>query len=142
MPDSKEYLQFLKRVPLFTGLPEQDLERIAGTVKERQYAAGEEIVQQGRPGFSFFMILDGGVEVRRDGHVLRALEPGEFFGEIAVLDDAPRSATVVATRPTTCLAITRKDLVDILKAYPEIAVRMLGVLARRLREWEDRYLPG
>jgi CRP-like cAMP-binding protein len=134
MADFTAYREYLRRVPIFKGLPERELEFIARSVKERAFEPGTVIVKQGDPGIGFFMIVDGRVEVRHDGHTIREMGPGEFFGEMALLEERIRTATVAAKTPTRCLALVRWDFRALLKENPELAVRMLEVVVQRMRE--------
>ncbi len=132
---------FLRQTTLFSGCGDDEIATVLSTAKEREFAEGDVIVRQGHPGGAgFYLVLSGSVEVRRDGAVVASRGPGEFFGEMALLlDDTPRSADVVATSPTRCLVITKWDLRAMLAAHPELGVRMMSELARRLSE-ADRTL--
>jgi CRP-like cAMP-binding protein len=134
MADLTATLQYLKRVPLFAALPAQDLEFVARSVRERVYEPGAVIVRQGEPGMGFFLIADGRVEVSRDGRRLREQGPGEFFGEMALLEERARTATVTAITRTRCLQLVRWDFRALLQEHPGLAIRILEVVVRRLRE--------
>ena len=134
MADTSGYLEYLRKVPIFKGLPQQELEFIARSVKERVYEPGAVIVKQGDPGIGFFMIVEGKVDVAHDGHRIREMGPGEFFGEMALMEERIRTATVTARARTRCLQLVRWDFRALLKENPELAVRMLEVVVRRLRE--------
>jgi len=134
MPDTSAHLEYLRKVPIFKGLPAMELEFIARSVKERLFEPGAVIVKQGDPGVGFFMITDGRVEVTRDGHKIRDMGPGEFFGEMALMEERIRTATVTAKDRTRCLALARWDFRALLKENPELAVRMLEVVVQRMRE--------
>lgn len=127
-------LDYLRKAPIFKGLPARELEFIARSVKERIFEPGTVIVKQGDPGVGFFMIVDGRVEVIHDNHKIRDMGPGEFFGEMALLEERIRTATVTATERTRCLALVRWDFRALLKENPELAVRMLEVVVQRMRE--------
>ena len=104
------------------------------------FEAGTPIVRQGKEvNAAFFLILDGRVEVKRDGRTLSELDGGQFFGEMALFGDQPRSADVIATTDTTCLVIARWNLEEVFKTTPDIPMRMLGVLSQRLHD-TDRQL--
>jgi CRP-like cAMP-binding protein len=135
MADLTSTLAYLRRVPLFAALPPQDLEFVARSVTERVYEPGTTIVRQGEPGIGFFLIVDGQVEVARDGHRLRELGPGEFFGEMALLEERARTATVTAVTRTRCLQLVRWDFRALLQEHPHLAIRILEVVVRRLREF-------
>jgi CRP-like cAMP-binding protein len=101
------------------------------------FPAGEYIVRQGQVGTGFYLITSGRVRVVRGSERLAHLGPGEFFGELSVLDQAPRMAHVIAEEPTTCLALASRDLTRLLEKHPRIALAMLRVVARRLRAAAD-----
>ena len=129
----------LKNVPIFSELGRRDLERLSKLMVPRAIKAGEVIIKEGDQAAGFFVISAGTVEVvrgadRADAQVLNALGPGDFFGEMALFEGFPRNATVRATEDTECLAMTRWDFMAEMKNHPEIAVSMLPVLVRRLRD--------
>ncbi|OFX12784.1 MAG: hypothetical protein A2V59_03685 [Armatimonadetes bacterium RBG_19FT_COMBO_69_19] len=134
MPDTSAYLEYLRKVPIFKGLPAKELEFIARSVKERVYEPAAVIVKQGDPGVGFFMIMEGRVDVGHDGHKIREMGPGEFFGEMALMEERIRTATVTAKERTRCLQLVRWDFRALLKENPELAVRMLEVVVKRIRE--------
>lgn len=128
------HLEHLKKVPIFSGLPARELESIARSMKERVYESGAVIVKQGDPGVGFFLIADGRVEVTHDGHKIREMGAGEFFGEMALMEERVRTATVTAKEQTRCLQLVRWDFRAILGENPDIAVKMLETVVRRMRE--------
>lgn len=134
MADVSSYLQSLRKVPIFSSLPAKEVESIARSVKERVYEPGTVIVKQGDPGVGFFLIAEGRVEVAHDGHKIREMGPGEFFGEMALMEERIRTATVTAKERTRCLQLVRWDFRALLKENPELAVKMLEVVVQRLRE--------
>ncbi len=134
MPETTAYLEYLRKVPIFKGLPPRELEFISRSVKERTYEPGKVIVKQGDPGVGFFMIAEGRVEVTHDGHKIREMGPDEFFGEMALMEERIRTATVTAKARVRCLQLVRWDFRALLKENPELAVRMLEVVVARLRE--------
>jgi len=129
----------LGQVPLFSELDRRALGRLAkGTVK-RQFATGDVIVKEGEQAVGFFYLLSGRVEVVKGAEgsspkVLRTMGPGDFFGEMALLDNYLRSATVRALEDTECLQLWRWDFLYALRTNPQIAAEILPVLSRRLRE--------
>lgn len=131
-----DHTEHLKKVPLFAGIPAAQLHRIANGVKERKFERGASIVSAGDPGHGFYLIVQGEAEVKRDGRTIRKLGPGDYFGELALVRETPRTATVVAREPTTCLALTRWDFKGILDANPAIAIRLLETVASRIQEDE------
>ncbi len=128
------YTQYLQNVPIFSSLAAGELEAVARSLKERTYEPGAVIVKQGDPGIGFFLIVEGRVEVSHDGHHIRDMGPGEFFGEMALLEERARTATVTAKERTRCLQLVRWDFRALLREHPEMAVRLLEVVVRRLRE--------
>jgi CRP-like cAMP-binding protein len=134
MADPAATLAYLKKVPIFGTLPARELEFVARSIKERVYEPGTVIVKQGEPGVGFFLIADGRVEVTHDGRRLRDMGPGEFFGEMALMEERIRTATVTAKDRTRCLQLVRWDFRALLKENPDLAVRMLEVVVQRLRE--------
>ncbi len=131
-----DHVEHLKKVSLFAGIPDAQLQRIANGVKERKYERGASIVSAGDPGHGFYLIIQGEAEVKRDGRTIRKLGPGDYFGELALVRETPRTATVVAKEPTTCLALTRWDFKGILDSNPGIAIRLLETVAGRIQEDE------
>ncbi len=136
MTAQSKYVEHLRRVPLFGGIPDSGLDSIARQLSERSYEPGAVIVKQGEPGVGFYLIDEGKVEVEQGGRVLTTLGPGDFFGELALLEDVPRTASVIARAPTRCLQLVRWNFRAILKENPDIAVRLLETAVRRLRRHE------
>ena len=137
----------LERTPIFSELTKRDLNALAQTARQRRYTAGEVIVKEGNSAIGCFIVSSGEVEVVKgldspDEKVLATLGPGDFFGEMAIIDDGPRSATVRAITDTECTAITRWDFMAEVQTRPDIAIQMLPVLVKRIRtaegeRWED-----
>lgn len=134
MPEASQHLEYLRKVPIFKELPAKELEAIARSLKERTYEPGATIVKQGDPGVGFFLIADGKVGVTHDGHHVRDLGPGDFFGELALMEERARTMTVSAKERTRCLQLVRWDFRALLKEHPEMAVKLLEVVIKRLRE--------
>ncbi len=134
MPEMAAHVEHLKKVPIFSRLPAKELEHIARSLKDRSYDAGNVIVKEGDPGLGFFLITQGRVVVSHRDHTIRELGPGEFFGEMALMEERPRSATVTAKERTQCLQLVRWDFRALLKQNPDLAVQMLEVVVQRLRE--------
>ena len=138
MSDLDEVTRALARVPLFTGLNTRQLRGLAKTAAQREYAVGDEIITQGKGGIGLFVILSGEADVvhtRVDGEKLTVdtFGPTDFFGELAMLHDQPRTATVVATAPTKCLVMSRWEFLAELKTDAEMAVVILQELAERFQ---------
>lgn len=138
----KDIPQLLKEVPLFSGLSGSDLDALSAIVSKRQYTKSETLFHQGDPGEEFLVLTSGSVKVElmnTDGKelTLTILTPYQFLGELALLDDVPRSATVVALEPSEFLAINKKDFARVLESYPSMAVPMLRQLTKRVRILTD-----
>jgi CRP/FNR family cyclic AMP-dependent transcriptional regulator len=138
MADQKKTVEFLSRVPLFKGLKKRQLESLAKRFVEREYQAGTAIVTQGKGGEGLFIVVAGHtdvIRVRGDGEKVQVNEfgPAEFFGELALLDDGPRTASVITTEPTKCLVLTRWDFFGALRSDVEMAITILEEMAKRFR---------
>ncbi len=127
-------LETLSRVPLFANLKPKHLRSISDAGRRSSYEPGEKIVRKGEEGNSLYLILDGEVEVRSGTRVLASLGKRNFFGEIALLDNRPRSADIVAVAPTTCLMITARSFERIIHDDPGIIQEIVAELIRRLRK--------
>ena len=130
--------QALRKVPLVSGLTEADLHQLVPHVEVREYEAGSLVVKQDDPGAVLYLVLAGQLRVVRRGRTgrtmrLAELGPGEFFGEMAILEGRPRSADVVATTPTTCALLSREVFFESLLGNREVAARLLGALSHKLR---------
>jgi len=126
----------LSDVPLFAGLSKRHLRHIAGLSEEKRFDEGAKLAEEGQSGDVFYVLLEGEAKVVRGGRRVAKLIPGDFFGEIALIDGGPRTATVVATTPLAALAITRKRFRSMLEEDPNITLAMLEELTRRLRNNE------
>ena len=124
----------LRKVPLFSGCNDKQLEFIATRVDEVDVSAGKVLTEQGRSGGEFFIILSGDADVRRGGQTVATLGEGDYFGEIALLDNGARTATVAAKTPLRCLVLSPRQFQDVLYQDPTIAVNLLHAVVRRLRE--------
>lgn len=127
----------LKGVQLFAGLDDKNLEGIVESGREVFFETGTKILRQGELGLAFLLILDGGVEVIRDGKRLASLGRGQFFGEMTAVDDQPRSADVVAMKPTTCFGLPAWSFDAMLTGNPSVAKSVIRELVRRLRQVEN-----
>ncbi|MDX6397274.1 MAG: family transcriptional regulator, cyclic receptor protein [Gaiellaceae bacterium] len=128
----------LARVPLFAGLDQRDLGRIADTFKERNYAAGDAIATEGQGGAGFFVIGEGTAKVTVGGEDRGTLGPGDYFGEIALIDEGARTATVTADSDMTTYAMTFWEFRPIVETDARIAWKLVQALAHKLRESEAR----
>ncbi len=128
----------LSNVPLFSQLSRRDLTRLAKATVDRRFAKGDIIVKEGDQAVAFYIIARGKAEVTKGGRTLATLKEGDFFGEMSLLDGYLRSASVRAAEDTECLVLSRWDFLAELRSSPHIAVAMLPVLSRRLREADER----
>jgi CRP/FNR family transcriptional regulator, cyclic AMP receptor protein len=133
----EQKVDLLRRVDLFSDLPRESLETLAAAAVEIDFPEGRYIVQQGMVGSGLLVIVSGSVRVVRGDDVLATLGPGDFFGELSVLDQSPRSASVIAQRPTTCLGIASWDLLRVLEEQPSLGLALLRALATRLRAADE-----
>jgi CRP-like cAMP-binding protein len=127
-------VELLAGCPLFNGIAADGLAKLAELATPVDFPAGHVIARQGEIGTGFFVIVSGGVRVVRDGTVVARLGPGEFFGELSVLDRMPRNAMVAAEVATTCLALASWDFEAVLLEQPALTLAILRGVARRLRE--------
>jgi CRP/FNR family transcriptional regulator, cyclic AMP receptor protein len=128
----------LQSVPLFHGLPPAVIEDLAARARRRRFAAGEVIFHEGDPGRSLCVLDSGRIKITAASEqgqeaLLAVVGPGEFFGELALFDDSPRSADAVAIESTQTLNLTREDFLKVLDQYPAVARHLLAVLARTIR---------
>ena len=130
---SAQWATVLADVPLFSGLSNRQLRKVARLAVARRYPRLTAIVREGTPGNTFFVILDGSARVLRPGKRALTLGKGDFFGEIALLDGAPRSATVEAQTEVLTLQLGRTGFAKMLASDPQIATGILRTLAARLR---------
>jgi CRP/FNR family cyclic AMP-dependent transcriptional regulator len=119
--------------PLFTGLAPDQIETIADQAEEVDFPEARVIARQGEVGTGFFIVAHGRVRVVRDGQTIATLGPGEFFGELSVLDGQPRVAQVVTEAPTRCLALASWDFERVLLEHPALMLGILRGIAGRLR---------
>ena len=139
----KDRNEALRAIPLFRDLPEKDLADIAGLLIDRKYPRDAVIYEDGSIGDYMYIISEGQVKVTKmseDGRekILEILGPGDFHGEMALLDRAPRSASVKTTTPCVLLALSRQDFLGLLKQNHELTLELIRVLVRRLRETDEQ----
>jgi CRP-like cAMP-binding protein len=133
-----EKVLFLKSIDLFRALPGEELAQIAEIAEEQPIAFGDQVFSEGEPGDALYLVVEGTVKVHQGGKQLAQLGPRDVFGEMAVLDSEPRSATVTAVKDSVLLKIARDDFRDILQERPEIGMGVIKVLSRRLRDASRR----
>jgi len=136
------YEDVIAQVPLFSDLTKHELQILSANCREREYPAGASLLRQGETGVGLFVITGGKVRVAQEtpaGEVrdLGVFERGAVLGEMSLLDDLPRTASVTALEPTQAIVIPVWDFRAALRESPEIAIKLLGVLSRRLRAVES-----
>ena len=131
-------VELVKRVPLFSDLDNRELRQIAQSMKERTFSAGDTVTQEGRGGVGFFVIANGTAKVSIGGEQVRTFGPGDYFGEIGLIADIDRTATITAESELTCYGMTSWDFRPLVESNASIAWKMLQVMAQRLKEAEAR----
>lgn len=131
--------QLLAAVPLFARLAERDIHRIGDLMTRLDVAAGTTITHEGHAGREFIIILEGTATVTVDGEQVATVGPGDFQGEISLLDGGPRTATVVADTPMRLMVASRDEFVELLDEHPVIARKMLPALAHRIRSISEAH---
>jgi CRP/FNR family transcriptional regulator, cyclic AMP receptor protein len=136
MPRSNVVEQ-LATVDLFSTCTDRELTLIAQVTQPLSVDAGQHVVEQGKPGSELFLIVAGQADVVRDGRSVARLQPGQYFGELAVLDNAPRGATVTAVTSLELFVLGQREVAAVLDEWPGVSRRMLTALAARLRQAEQ-----
>jgi CRP/FNR family transcriptional regulator, cyclic AMP receptor protein len=126
-------VELLQRVPLFADFERGDLQRLARSFKERTFSAGSTVSAEGKSGAGFFVIESGEATVSRRGEERGKLGPGDYFGEIALIDDGARSATVTADSELRCYGLTSWEFRPLVESNASIAWKLLETMAKRLR---------
>jgi CRP/FNR family transcriptional regulator, cyclic AMP receptor protein len=125
-------VELLKRTPLFAGCTKSELRELAKTADELDLREGTVLIREGRPGREFFVLIDGTAVVTKQGKKIADLGPGDWLGEIALITDSPRTATVTATSPVDVLVITDRRFRSVVETMPSIALKMLASVGERL----------
>ena len=128
------HIEQLGKVPMFSGASRKELGLVAQAGDEIQIPAGQVLMEEGRQGHEFFLILEGDAVVKRRGKKVANLGPGQYFGELALLHRGPRSATVTAESDLVVLVLAQREFSGVLDAVPALGRTMLASMARRLRE--------
>src|SRR5919106_5501404 len=131
-------IDLLRRVPLFSDLERRELQEIAGSLKDRTFREGETVAQEGQGAVGFFVIEDGDARVSVRGEDRGRLGPGDYFGEIALIAETERTATIIAETELRCLGMTFWDFRPFVEGNGSVAWKMLQVLAKKLRDVEQR----
>lgn len=129
-------VEMLRKVPLFSGLSQRQLEQIAKLADEIEVPAGRQLATVGESGHELFVIVDGEASVRAKGGRTVRLGYGDFFGEMSLVDGGPRSATVVATTPMKLLVVSHREFWSLLNEAPQVAGKIMRTLSQRLRDVE------
>jgi CRP-like cAMP-binding protein len=136
---SDEKAVVLARLPLFAGVSDESMNRLVAAVGEQDFAPGQFIVRQGQVGTGLYVIIEGSVRVVRGADELAVLHAGDFFGELSVIDQQPRNASVQAIEPTGCLALASWDLLALLETDPALALNMIRGLVERVRQTGEQH---
>jgi CRP/FNR family transcriptional regulator, cyclic AMP receptor protein len=128
-----EKVELIKRVPLFADCSRGELEEIAQLADEIDLGEGKELTRLGESGREFFVLIEGEADVTQDGNSINQLKAGDFFGEIALVEETPRTATVTATTPVRVLVITDRAFKRLLEEQPELQRKVLVALAERVK---------
>jgi CRP-like cAMP-binding protein len=136
MPDVETSADFLARVPLFSGLKQRQIRNLAGSMVRRQYSAGDTIVTQGKEGIGLFVLVSGKADVVRTGvdgstMTLNTFGPTDFFGELALLDGGPHTASVIAAEETECMVLAHWEFVGKLKLDPDMVTTIMQEVVKR-----------
>jgi CRP/FNR family cyclic AMP-dependent transcriptional regulator len=131
----------LGQIPLFDAVPPHRLRAIFQVARRNTFSAGQTVFEEGEPGSTLHVVYSGRIDIVRqsagDPVVLTSLGPGEFFGELALFDRGPRSATAVAAEDTETLSLDRVDILDVVNRYPEVAMALLSSVCARLRTTDN-----
>ena len=125
-------VELLKSTPLFAGCSKNELRELAKTADELDLREGTVLTREGRPGREFFVLIEGTAQVTKKGKTIAELGPGDWLGEIALITDSPRTATVTATSPVDVLVITDRRFRSVVETMPSIALKVLARVGERL----------
>jgi CRP/FNR family cyclic AMP-dependent transcriptional regulator len=132
------FVDHLAQVPLFSACSKKDLQLVAKRAEDVKVDAGKRLVTEGDTGTEFFVVIDGKSSVSKRGQKVAELGPGGFFGELALLDKAPRNATVTAETPMELVVLGQREFAGLIDDVPEFAHKLLAGLARRLRQADSQ----
>jgi CRP/FNR family transcriptional regulator, cyclic AMP receptor protein len=128
----------LSGVPLFADLPKRHLQRLAREADELAFSPGEQIVREGSLGETVFVVMEGRAKVTRNGRRVGEVLPGDFFGELSAIDGGPRTASITAVTPVRVVRLFRRTLRKLLQDEPQLTVKILDGIVRRIRQVERR----
>jgi CRP/FNR family transcriptional regulator len=123
----------LRKVPLFAGLEEKELQEIAASMRERRFKAGDTVTQEGAGGVGFFVVEEGRADVVVGGETKGSVGPGDYFGEIALINESPRTATLTAATDMLCYGMTPWDFRPLVESNSTIAWKLLTAMAEKMR---------
>jgi CRP/FNR family cyclic AMP-dependent transcriptional regulator len=126
-------IEMLKKVPLFAGLDDRELQEIAISMRERRFKAGDTVTQEGAGGVGFFVVEVGRAEVKVGGETKGSVGPGDYFGEIALINESPRTATLTASTDMLCYGMTPWDFRPLVESNSTIAWKLLTAMAEKMR---------
>jgi CRP/FNR family cyclic AMP-dependent transcriptional regulator len=138
MASRDTYLDHLASIPLFSALPKKDLQKIAKASDEVTVDARRTIVEENATGHEAYVIVEGEAEVRRNGLEIATLGPGDHFGELALLDGGPRTATVVALTPMRLLVLGQREFSGTLDEVPGLAHKLMATMAAQIRQMDEK----
>ncbi|MCU1426077.1 MAG: cyclic nucleotide-binding protein [Actinomycetia bacterium] len=138
MARNDAFIQHLQQVPMFSACSKRDLQLVARRAEDVRVPAGKVLVNEGETGHEFFVILDGNARVTRHGKRVATLGPGSAFGELALLDKAPRNATVIAETPMELVVLGQREFAGIVDEVPGFARKLLAGMAARLRDADSK----
>jgi CRP/FNR family cyclic AMP-dependent transcriptional regulator len=130
--------ELIKQVPLFSGLDKRELQGLSSSMKERIFDEGDTIAVEGQSGVGFFIIDEGEAAISVQGEELKTLKHGDYFGEVALIDDGARTATITAKTPLKCYGITSWEFKPLVEQNADLAWKMLQTMAKMLRASEKR----
>jgi CRP-like cAMP-binding protein len=127
----------LAQIPLFQGLSKKELRNLSSLATRLEEPAGKVLTKEGQQGYEFIIVLEGEVEVRQHGEVIAKRGAGDYFGEIALLDNRPRTATVVAVTPVVIEVIERREFLGLVAENPQISQVIMATMAQRLEQLDE-----
>lgn len=130
--------ELIQQVPLFSNLDKKDLQGLASSMKERSFEAGDVVASEGQTGVGFFIIDEGEATISVKGEERATLGHGDYFGEVALIDDGARTATITAKTPLKCYGITSWEFRPLVEQNADLAWQMLQMMAKMLRASEQR----
>jgi CRP/FNR family transcriptional regulator, cyclic AMP receptor protein len=136
-PLGPEWVDVLRDIPLFAPLSKRHVKRIANLARPRRFATGSAIVRKGQRGETFYVVLDGEASVSLPKGRSAKIGAGDFFGELALLDGGPRTATIIAKTPVLTMAIGRRSFLKLVKSDSDLSLGLLKTMAGRLREADE-----